>query len=416
MMSYSGQFTVVDLFAGAGGFSLGFASAGFRVTHALEVDAWAAETYGANFPSTTLLVRDIQEISDAEIGATIQTTPTVLLGGPPCQGFSHSNVNNKDPKDPRNSLFRDYMRFVARLKPEVCLVENVKGLLTTKTDQGSLVIDVILREFEALNYTPEFRVLNAVEFGAPQFRERLFIVATRNSSAGVKFKWPIPTHVARTSTFQPVLFEGNSNIRPFVTLWDAIRDLPQITHEEYTGKETYLTPPSNSFQEAMRVNAPLVILNNEPMRHTRRIVDRYATIGFGQSEGDVRDVHLPRKRSASTQISSSVYHQNGRRQHPDRPCNTVVASSHSNFIHPFLNRNFTVRELARIQTFPDCFEFRGKRAVLSKKLSSRKGMMDEVYLDQRMQVGNAVPPMLAGALANAVLTYLLTISERGKNV
>nr|AAX14650.1 BbvCI methyltransferase 1 [Brevibacillus brevis] len=407
------QLTAIDLFAGAGGFSLGFSMAGFRVTHAIEVDKWAAETFEVNFPRTKVVTRDIQQISDEEIKDIIDERPLVVIGGPPCQGFSHSNVNNKDPKDPRNSLFQEYMRFVAQLRPKVCMIENVKGLLTTKTAKGELVIDIILREFESLGYNADFRVLNAANFGVPQFRERLIIAAVCKSEAN-NFFWPEPTHELGNSNITS-LFEELMPTQPPLTLWEAIGDIQQITHESYTGKEGYECSPLNEFQSIMRRNAPEFLLNHEPMKHTKRVVERYATIGFGESEGDVSEKHLPRKRSESSTISKA-YDQNGRRQRPDRPCSTIVASSHSNFIHPFLHRNFTVRELARIQSFPDDYEFRGKRAVLSKKLSIRKGLLDEIYLDQRMQVGNAVPPLFAKALAESVRSTLsLTNSRGGKN-
>jgi DNA (cytosine-5)-methyltransferase 1 len=156
----------------------------------------------------------------------------------------------------------------------------------------------------------------------------------------------------------------------------------------------------------MRLGAKTPITNHEPMKHTDRVVERFKQISYGQSEASVAEALRPRKRGAPTELSDSAYSQNSRRQHPERPCNTIVSSSHTNFIHPYLHRNFTVREIARIQSFPDRFQFLGKRAVLSKSLSIKKGYLDDIYLDQRMQIGNAVPPILAEHLAEAIMETL----------
>ncbi len=142
------------------------------------------------------------------------------------------------------------------------------------------------------------------------------------------------------------------------------------------------------------------------MRHTERIVKRFEQITYGQSEDNLPEEFSPMRRGDPSMRSGKRYSQNSRRQHPDVPCNTIVASSHTNFIHPFLHRNFTVREMMRIQSIPDAFELRGKRAVLSKKLSLKKGLSEDVYLDQRMQVGNAVPPLLARAFGAQFAMHL----------
>lgn len=398
--------TAIDLFSGAGGLTYGLRLAGITVGQAVESDKWAAETYSYNFPEVDLRLGDIRKIGEAEIRKWIKNAPDVLVGGPPCQGFSHSNTANKDPRDPRNSLFSDFVRFAAVLQPKVCLIENVKGLLVTANERGMKVIDIIRDSFGDIGYSCEYRLLDAANFGVPQHRERLFVVAIREDLK-IAFPWPHPTHTPRlgTRTSMP-LFTTAVPWRPFVTLWEAISDLPQITSTSTDKPCTYEVEPQNEFQQLMRTELSRNIHNHEPMRHTARIVDRFHQIGFGQSEKDVPQHLRPRQRGNPDECSGRAYSQNSRRQHPNEPCNTIVASSHTNFIHPFLHRNFTVREMLRIQSFPDSFVAKGKRAVLSHKLSQRKGLMDDIYLDQRMQIGNAVPPLLAREMGHSILAAL----------
>jgi DNA (cytosine-5)-methyltransferase 1 len=394
--------TFIDLFSGAGGLGLGFEMAGFEQILALEEDKWACETHRHNFPNVHVIESDIKAISKKSIRGLVKKKVDVIIGGPPCQGFSHANIKNKDPKDPRNSLFLDFLNWVDALQPKMFLIENVPALLKTKTNNGLNVIDVILNEITNAGYTPSYQVLDAKNYGVPQSRPRLFIVGVKHSKEpSKKFIFPNPTHGDITTDD---LF--SSNLDPIVTLWDALSDLPQETHEEFSPLSSYVCQPRNHFQKLMRSNANGKLTNAEPMRHTKRIIERFKSIGIGQSEQHVQIEHSPKKRGNPNSLSEKKYSQNGRRQDPNRACNAVVASSHSNFIHPYLHRNFTVRELLRIQSFPDNFELKGKRAVLSKKLSIKKGLLDEIFLDQRMQVGNAVPPLLAKAMAEEIKTTL----------
>lgn len=403
---------VVDLFSGAGGFSLGFKLAGVEITHAFESDKWAVETYTCNLPEVNVCHGDIREISQADIRSIVPNPPDIIIGGPPCQGFSHSNTVRKDPKDPRNSLFVDFLKFVDVFRPPLCIIENVKGLLSTMNQSGQPVIEIISDSFRTLGYSVSYRLLDAAEYGIPQHRERLFIIATQKGLER-SFVWPEKTHDAKALDVSLLpLFGDESYTKSHVTLWEAISDLPQCTSETYDPKESYRCEPLNEYQRIMREGAGGTIYNHEPMKHTKRIVERFSHISYGESEEDVPEALRPRKRGEPSELSGILYGQNSRRQHPDFPCNTIVASAHTNYIHPYLHRNFTIREALRIQSFPDTFQMRGKRAVLSHKLSLRKGLMDDIYLDQRAQVGNAVPPLLAESLAYASLRAVeLTNSE-----
>lgn len=412
-----GKLRFFDLFAGAGGLSLGFTWAGFEPVYALEQDKWAAETYAANHYSVKIDVRDIREISDQEIQKLASLyAPDLIIGGPPCQGFSHANTANRDPHDPRNSLFYDFVRFTRIAQPKFCVIENVPGLLRTKMADGAPAINAIKDAFENIGYVTNWNVLNSADFGVPQKRERLFIVAIREDIATEQgFLWPSPAYGSPQDAEQPSLFQDRSVRAPYVTLWDAISDLPQTCFGDPECGTPYATDSANAFQNDMRAIPINVLSNHEPMKHTQRIVERFKSIGYGQSEADVPEHLKPRKRGGRGEISKVVYDQNSRRQHPDMPCNAIVASSHTNFIHPFLHRNFTVREMMRIQSFPDWFVVKGKRAVLSKKLSAKKGYVDDVYLDQRAQIGNAVPPKLAFAIAKALADTIASTLEESTN-
>ncbi|EHU4801456.1 DNA cytosine methyltransferase [Vibrio vulnificus] len=402
------SFTFIDLFAGAGGFGLGFENAGFKQLYAVEIDKWASETHQFNFPEVPVIERDICKITNDEILKLSNEVPDVIIGGPPCQGFSHANIVNKDPKDPRNSLFEEFVRFVNVLKPKLCIIENVPALLKTKTESGEKVINLIKSELEKVGYNVHYELLDARNFGVPQKRQRLFIIGINKelSSLSEYRLFPNQTH---TKSGSGDLFDNN-NTKKEVTLWEAISDLPQRTFADFDPTESYQCKPKNDYQKLMRVGSNGELTNSEPMRHTQRVIERFKEIKIGQSEGNVTLENMPSKRGMPQIKSQKKYSQNSRRQHPDLPCNSVVASSHSNFIHPFLHRNFTVRELLRIQSFPDWFVLKGKRAVLSKKLSIKKGLLDDIYLDQRMQVGNAVPPLLSESIAKNI-SKLLTKRE-----
>lgn len=405
------RFTYIDLFAGAGGLSLGFENIGAKGLLAIEQDLWAAETYAYNKPEVNIVTQDIQRISDEEIRKYAQLYPDAIIGGPPCQGFSHSAAGKKDPKDPRNSLFNEFMRFAAIIRPRICVMENVPGLLKTRMSNGKYAIEAIISSFKEIGYFTHFRCLDAQDYGVPQKRERLFIIAIENSLNANFFSWPEPTHSAQDKV-QLSLFKNEvRSIKKHVSLWEAIQDLPQIYSNDSMPNDIYSAPATNDFQKLMREKAVKSLENHEPMRHTARVSERFRAIGIGQSEADVPAHLKPRKRGYEGE--STGYDQNSRRQRPDMPCSTIVASSHTNYIHPFLHRNFTVREMMRIQSFPDWFIARGKRAVLSKKLSLRKGLVDEVYLDQRAQIGNAVPPLLAAAIGKSCADFLE--QERMKN-
>lgn len=373
---------IIDLFAGCGGMSLGFELAGYECALANEVDEWASETYSANHPETKVVTEDICSIKsplDLLRHARVARSSVVgIVGGPPCQGFSMSGT--RDPRDPRNSLFVDFLRFVEAIQPRFFVIENVPGIRTLKLKSGRSAETIIIEMAGTAGYNVAPMRLNAFRFGVPQSRERVFFVGVHRSLPFVP-KRLIPTYSHTPETA--------------ISAWDAISDLPQIASGEIGSGRPYGITARNEFQRWARQGAT-ELYNHDAMRHTKRLIERFAVIKSGQTVEDVPEQHSQRKRGAPSERSGKAFGQNNMRVFPDRPAPTVPASFQSNFIHPYLDRNFTAREGARLQSFPDRYEFKGRRTTMSW----------EKNLSQYQQIGNAVPPLLARALAETIREYL----------
>ena len=368
---------IIDLFAGCGGLSTGYELAGFNIPLAVEKDDWASETYRFNHPNTKVITGDITQITDLDSLLPKGTKVDGIIGGPPCQGFSLSG--NRDKKDPRNSLFMDFVRFVKHFKPSFFMMENVPGLLSMENANGELVKDIIMKEYDAAGYNATYKILNAAEYGVPQSRTRVIFIGIRKDLPFV----PEELH--------PIPFCLGDNQ---LTIDDAIMDLPQIESGEGTEIQEYPCEPQNEYQKWIRTNSKH-ITNHIAMRHTQRLIDRFNVIKQGQSLADVPAEHMQRQRGDASKTSGKVYSQNNMRPFGNKPSPTIAASFQSNFIHPHLNRNYTAREAARIQSFPDWYEFKGKRTTMSW----------EKNLSQYQQIGNAVPPLLAKAIAENIIKY-----------
>lgn len=370
---------VIDLFAGCGGLSTGFEMAGYKIPLAVEKDEWASETYKKNHKNTKVVTEDITQVLDLDSLLPKKNIKIDgIIGGPPCQGFSLSG--NRDKKDPRNSLFMEFVRFVKHFQPKFFVMENVTGILSMQTKSGQLVKDVILSEYDAAGYNVEIFILNAAEFGVPQSRIRVFFIGLRKD---------IPYDRDRLEP-KGFLFGDDQ-----ITIEQAIMDLPQISAGEGKEEAEYPCEPKNEYQKWVREGSKAVY-NHIAMRHTARLVERFSHIEYGQSVADVAQEYQQRQRGAADKISGKVYSQNNMRPYPDKPSPTVPASFQSNFVHPYINRNYTAREGARLQSFPDTYIFCGKRTTMSW----------EKNLSQYQQIGNAVPPLLAKGIANSITEYL----------
>lgn len=388
------KYTFVDLFAGAGGFGLGFQmSERYVPICSIEKDLWAVETLRAN-NSHHIIHADITKISSYKsICQLCGSYPDVIIGGPPCQGFS--NAGKKDPEDSRNTLFRYYVKWVSVLNPKVFVMENVMGLLKRKNSYGRGVIDIIVDSFARIGYNCQIWVLNAADYGVPQMRQRIFIVGNRYGRVILP---PKPTHSI-------VKKEG---LLPAITAWQAISDLPQIKAREGNDFMKYISDTCNDYQKECRKGS-LGVYNHVAMKHTQRLVARFQKILDGSTIESLPEELRVRKRNGNGVLSESLYSSNYRHINPDTVSFTIPASFYSTFIHPYLPRNITAREAARIQSFPDRYIFKGKRTQISSKLLKTLGKDEENHLSQYNQIGNAVPPIMAKVIGEIIAEFLDTL-------
>lgn len=392
---------IMDVFSGAGGFSLGFELAGCETIVAIEKDKWAADTFSHNHPHTMMLNGDVEDFDNDFLKSSISKNPDIIIGGPPCQGFSVCRKNAGDPKDPRNSLFMELIRVAKVFSPKVIVMENVPNIIKAKTKSGDKVIDIIKDEFESLGYNVYYNILVASDYGVPQMRQRFVLIASKDK---LKYPFPPKTHYVSddnntTNIDEQSLFSDSTFLKKCPTLWDAISDLPEIEAREGAEIMDYTSEPINDYQVWCRQDNDK-LHNHLAMKHTQRLIDRFAAMTWGQSVSDITDNRLKqRKRNGNGEISNSPYDQNNRRMHPNKICHTITATFYGNFVHPYKNRNFTAREGARIQSFPDKYIFLGKPTVVSKKLLMKEGRTEEAHLCQYSQIGNAVPPLMAKAIA-----------------
>ena len=361
---------VVDLFAGAGGLSLGFQQAGFDVRAAVEYDPIHCATHEFNFPDCTTICRSVQDIdgdyirSQADVG---KADIGVVIGGAPCQGFSLIGYRALD--DPRNELVSHYVRLVKELHPRYFVFENVKGLTI---GHHKKFLNELLHEFKRIGYSivEPYRVLNALWFGVPQDRERLFIMGARNGFSLPSY--PEPTH-------QPDRAIHDIRRLPLSpTVWDAIGDLPEV--EDYAELlerdwvDAKFGRPSGYANALRHRNGVQILTSSLRTIHTPESQKRFAQTAHGAVEPISRFLKLD----------------------PDWYCNTLRAGTASDRgaftsprpIHPYTPRCITVREAARLHSYPDWFRFH-----VTKWHGFR-------------QIGNSVPPLLARAVALQIVAVL----------
>jgi DNA (cytosine-5)-methyltransferase 1 len=395
------KLVVYDLFAGAGGFGLGFEMSGyFKLGLSLEKDLWAVDTLKANNKiNSTIIHDDIRKFKTKEsiLNLCGDKMPDVIIGGPPCQGFSLQGPT-KDPNDPRNSLFQDFARWVDTLKPKVFVMENVTGLLSRKNIYDEKVIDIIIKTFKDIGYHVQVWNLNSANYVVPQLRNRIFIVG---NIYGKDIPIPIKTHY--TNIKEKYLFD---DLKPGITIAEAIDDLPYVEAWEGAEKLDYTNSPNSDYQKWIRSNSKYVF-NHVAMNHTKRMTERFRQIQSGLKIKDLPDSLKVRKRSGEGELSDITFTSNYRHLKSDIISYTIPASFYSTFIHPTIPRNITSREAARIQSFPDWYIFKGQRTVMSSKLLIKMGKESLNYLSQYNQIGNAVPPLLAMNISEQIKVFLL---------
>lgn len=383
------MFTAIDLFAGAGGLSYGFEQADFDICLAIEKDAWAVDTYKANHKNQNIIEADINKIDDKFFSQYANVD--LVMGGPPCQGFSISASNRRKKDDIRNELYKQFLRVVRIIQPKIVLIENVKEIEKYKLADGTKIIDDIKLFFESNEYVYDYCILNCKEYGVPQDRRRFFFLAVKKEGS-------------RGFINLNALMQKYKS--PEISFIEAIGDLPIVKPKQFPEDAVmeYTNLAKSDYQKMMRKDCG-VLHNHIPMQHTDRTIQKFEFLLNNSNENLPAELR-PRVRGNLDMVSESSYSQNHRIIDGNKVSPTITASFYSSFIHPTQPRNITVREAARIQSFPDSFVFKGKKTTLSKKLLAKKGVFEELHLDQFNQVGNAVPPIMAHHFAEICLELL----------
>lgn len=352
------NYRVIDLFAGVGGLSYGFAhNDNFEIVMANEYEKDIATAYRMNHPKVNVIQGDIRDISEEQLKSVMGDDGIdIIIGGPPCQSYS---TLGKRQMDDRAHLFEEYCRVLSIVQPKMFIFENVSGLLSM---QGGKLIEIIKEEFRKLGYEVKSKLLNAVDYGVPQYRERVILVGMKNKNV---FEYPAPTH--------------GEGLIPHLTVCDAFSDLPILKSGEECCE--YATAPQNDFQTFLRINSTKLEENIAPTNgaHLLRIME---ALPDGGSKDDLPEDIRPK----------SGYGNTYAKMWWKKPAPTVTRNfatpSSSRCVHPRDSRAMTAREGARLQSFPDDYKFYGSRST------------------KNLEIGNAVPPLLSIALAEQVVAAM----------
>jgi DNA (cytosine-5)-methyltransferase 1 len=345
----------IDIFSGAGGLSLGAENAGIKICLAVEKDEFAAKTFKRNHSGVTILCEDITKIDPK---SHLADKPFIVFGGPPCQGFSLSNTKTRTSENSNNKLFYEFVRFVHELQPEWFLFENVEGITTFNKGE---TVRQIKECFADIGYETTEDVLYASDYGVPQHRNRFFMVGNR---IGKNFIFPEKNTVK-------------------VSVEDAISDLPDLTNGDKFNELPYKKDLVEvcEYAQTMRSKSSAAI-QNLVSKNEDYVIERYKHIGQGENWKAIPE-HLMENYSNVNNCHSGIY----KRLNPSIP-SVVISNYRKNMlIHPFQDRGLSVREAARLQSFPDHFVFEG------------------TLMHVQQQIGNAVPPLLAEAIFKKILTY-----------
>lgn len=343
---------ILDLFAGVGGLSYGFEMAGFSISGAVEFDKTFAESMKKNHKETRVFVGDIQKIDPKTVGKEIGSVD-VIVGGPPCQGFSLKG-QRRGLDDERNFLFKEYIKYVKYFKPKYFVLENVPIILSA---DGGYFKEAILKEFKDLGYKVEYGLLNASDFGVPQNRKRAIFLGT--------------------SLVNPIFLPKNNQPKK-VTAWEAISDLAYLDSGQGEFSSDYKIGAESGYQKQMRQGSKK-LYNHIATNHSKIAIDRLKRIPPEKGKEFLKEK------------ISSTFGQTWGRLEKNKPSPTIITRfdtpSNGKNSHPYLHRAITPREAARIQSFPDTFIFYGNKSSIIK------------------QIGNAVPPLLGKVIAEQILKH-----------
>lgn len=343
-----------ELFSGAGGMSVGAEMAGIKTKLAVEIDSYAAATFGHNHKDALVINSDIRDVESINIDTGNEQK--ILFGGPPCQGFSKSNLRTRNANNQNNWLFKEYLRLVNSWRPDWVVLENVYGILGT---EKGFFIEQILEGFENSGYTVNYAVLNSQDFNVPQNRERVFVVGSLHNE---NFTFPHPIDQSR------------------VTVREALSDLPVLENGEKGDWKPYRKPAEYEYAKALR-GRKRKSPNHNVSTNTQIVIDRYKHIPQGGNWKDIPNNLISNTYKDHSRCHTGIYH----RLDESKP-SVVIGNYRKNMlIHPNENRGLSVREAARLQSFPDYFEFKGFLG------------------NQQQQVGNAVPPLLAKSVFDQII-------------
>ena len=342
---------VLDLFCGCGGLSQGFKLAKFNIVGGVDSDEDSISTFSKNFPGSKAICKDILVFDKKKIEENYSNID-VIIGGPPCQGFSNANRWQRDKIDPRNKLFFEYLKFVEVLRPKVILIENVRGIFSRNNGFAKSKIERLIND---LGYNVSSKVLLASDFGVPQYRQRAFFVCIDKQYKNIFFDF------------------NNLKKKPKVTVKESIGDLYNLKKSNDPWYKTPSRKKLNDYLKYLRTSE--IITSHEIKYPAESTQEKISYVSQGGNWSSIPERLF--KTSRSNRHSSAFKRLN------ENDCSVTIdtGNAHSNYFHPIYNRIPTVREAARIQSFQDSFQFHGSRT------------------SQYRQVGNAVPPLLSFQLA-----------------
>lgn len=373
---------LIDLFCGAGGLSQGLCRAGFDARVGVDFDENAVATYTANHRGTKAVLKDIAAVDGSQLAALAGTCDIDLVaGGPSCQGYS--THGKRVESDPRNFLFNEFVRIVDEIRPKFFLMENVKGLLTYSRGQFKALIE---ESFSRIGYRVISKTLCAAEYGVPQMRHRIMFIGTRLPNVDLSF--PEATHA------EPVSAVRSSELLPYVTVNDAIGDLPLMDGDFKRQVWEYSSEPRSNFQKYARTSGKngVTLHQSNPLSDQAGFLATF--IGQGQGLRAVPVESLPNRFKKMRRISNgqlrhdctTLYH----RLDPEKPAYTITCYyrniASGPFLHPWEDRALSHREAARLMSFPDHYDFQG--------------------VAYPRQIGNAVPPLMAAAVGRHIIGLL----------
>lgn len=353
------KYNIIDLFAGVGGLSYGFSKLPeFNIIAANEIEKDISVAYTLNHPEVKMLNCDINDLTKEKLEEVLEGEKIdIVVGGPPCQSYS---TLGKRQMDDRANLFMQYKRILQILQPRAFVFENVVGILSM---DGGRLFKQVQAEFEELGYSLKHKVLNAVDYGVPQLRERVILVGIKSEN---NYEYPAPTH--------------GEGLKPYVTLKDAIGDLPVLKSGQSSTSYSY--DSNNEFLGFVRADGADEVSEHAAPKNGSHLIRIMEALQDGQSKNDLPEDIRPKSGYGNTYAKLWW----------ERPSTTITRNfacpSSSRCIHPRDSRAMSIREGARLQSFPDDYKFYGSDGM------------------KRLEIGNAVPPLLSIAIAKQMIKAL----------